>query len=74
MSYLGISGLEFLKTIVIFEISTFEFVKPESLTHAMNFDIGSALSKDLGSAFSEDLCTGLGSLYKYAKIFYPKTI
>ena len=74
MSYLGISGLEFLKTIVIFEISTFEFVKPESLTHAMNFDIGSAFSKDLGSAFSEDLRTGLGSLYKYAKIVYPKTI
>ena len=27
MSYLGILGLEFWKTIVIFEISTFEFVK-----------------------------------------------
>ena len=62
MPYLGIFGLEFLKTIVIFEISTLEFVKHESLTHTINFGIGSAFSKGLRSAFSEGL--GLGPLYK----------
>ena len=46
---LGIFGLEFLRTIVIFEISNLEFVKHESLTHTMNFAIGSAFSKGLGS-------------------------
>ena len=52
MPYLGIFGLEVLKTIVKFEITTFEFVKHESLTRTMNFGIGPALSKSLGSAFS----------------------
>ena len=51
MPYLGIFGLE--KTIVIFEISTLRFVKNESLSRTMNFDLGSAFSKGLGSAFSE---------------------
>ena len=51
MPYLGVSGLEILKTIVIFEISNHEFVKQESLTHTVNIGIGSAFSKDLGSAF-----------------------
>ena len=51
MPYLGVSGLEILKTIVIFEISNLEFVKQESLTHTVNIGIGSAFSKDLGSAF-----------------------
>ena len=32
MPYLGIFDLELKKTIVIFEISTLEFVKNESLT------------------------------------------
>ena len=31
--YLGILGVEFLKTVVIFEISTLELVKHEFLTH-----------------------------------------
>ena len=53
MPSLGIFRLEFLKTVVIFEISTLKFVKNESLTHAVNFGIGSAFSKSLGSAFSE---------------------
>ena len=51
MPYLGVSGLEILKTIVIFEISNLEFVKQESLTHTVNIGIGSAFSKGLGSAF-----------------------
>ena len=42
MSYLGICGLELLKTIVIFEISTLKFAKNESLTHTVNFGMGSA--------------------------------
>ena len=37
MPYLGIFGLEFLRTIVIFEISNREFAKHESLTCTMNF-------------------------------------
>ena len=44
------------KNTVIFEIRTVEFVKHESLTHTMNFGIGSAFSKGLG--------LGLGPLYK----------
>ena len=51
MSYLGTFGLEFQKTIVIFEIGTLEFVKNESLTHTINFGIGSALSKGPGVRF-----------------------
>ena len=64
--YLGILGLEFQKFIVIFEISTLEFVKNESLTHIMNFGIGSGFSKGPGSAFSEGLgrVSGPGPLYK----------
>ena len=41
MCYLGIFGVENLKTIVIFEISTLKFAKNESLTHTVNFGIGS---------------------------------
>ena len=37
-----------LKTIVIFEISTLKFVKNGSLTHTVNFDVGSAFSKGPG--------------------------
>ena len=48
MTYLGSFGLEFRETIIIFEISTLEFVKNESLTHTVNFAIGSAFSKGLG--------------------------
>ena len=56
MSYLDIFGLEVLITIVIFEICTLEFVKHLSLTHIMNFGIGSGFSKGMGSTFSE--CPG----------------
>ena len=45
MTYLGSFGIEFRKTIIIFEISTLEFVKNESLTHTVNFAIGSAFLK-----------------------------
>ena len=37
-----------LKNIVIFEISTLKFVKNESLTHTVNFGIGSAFSEGPG--------------------------
>ena len=39
MPYLDYIGLEFGKAIIIFEISTVEFVKIEFLTHAVNFSI-----------------------------------
>ena len=64
MPYLGIFGQEFWKAIVIFEISTLKFVRYESLTHIVNFGIGSAFSKGPGSAFSEGPGTGPDPLYK----------
>ena len=54
MPYLLIFGLEFQKTIAIFEISTFKSVISDSLNHTVNFGIGSAFSKGPGSAFWED--------------------
>ena len=52
---------KYRKTIVIFEIGTLKFVnKSESLTHTVNFGIGSTFSKGSGSTISE----GPGSLYK----------
>ena len=63
-----IFGLEFLQTIVIFEISTLEFVKHECLTHAMNFSVGSAFFKGLGSAFSEGPGPGPRPLYKVCRL------
>ena len=61
MPYLGTFGLEFQKTIVIFEIGTLEFVKNESLTHTINFGIGSALSKGPGVRFFGRSGSGSGS-------------
>ena len=61
---LGGFGLEFKKTIVIFEISTLKFVKTESLTHIVNFGIGPTFSECLGSVFSEGPGSGPGLLYK----------
>ena len=58
----GFFGLEFERTIVIFEISILEFVENESLTHTMNFDIDSAFFKGLGSNFWEG--PGPSPLYK----------
>ena len=46
----------------MFEISILKFVKNESLTHIVNFGIGSALSKGLGPAFSEGPGLGPGLL------------
>ena len=43
MRYLGSFALEFLKTIVIFEISTLQFVKSELLTNTVNFGLGGLL-------------------------------
>ena len=58
---LSIFGLEILKTIVLFENSNLEFVKHESLTHTVNFDIG--------SAFSGGPVPGLGLLCKVCLYF-----
>ena len=44
-------GQKYKKTIVIFEISTLEFVKNESLTDTMNFGIGSTVSEGLGPLY-----------------------
>ena len=51
LSYLRIFVLEYEKTIVIFEISTLEFLKNEPLSHTVNFGIGSAFSRGPGSDF-----------------------
>ena len=65
MPYLGIFGLEFQKkTVVIFEISTLKFVISESLTHTVNFGIGSIFFKGSGLFFSEGPNPGPGPLYK----------
>ena len=69
MPYLGIFGLEFKETIVIFEITTFKFVKNEFLTHTLNFGIGSAFSKGPGSAFAECSGPGPSPLYKVCPYF-----
>ena len=45
MPYLGTFGLEFEKAIVMSEISTLKCLKYESLTHTVNFGLGSAFSK-----------------------------
>ena len=55
------------KLIVIFEISTLKFVIIESLTHTVNYGIGSAFSKGPGSAFSESRGSGPGPLYKVCR-------
>ena len=68
MPYVGIFGLENLRTIVIFEISNLKFVKHESFTHTMDFGIGNAFSKGLGSAFSEGPGPGPGLLCKECRI------
>ena len=49
--------------IVIFEISTREFLKNESLTHAVNFDIGFTFSERPGSGLSEGLDPGPDLFY-----------
>ena len=51
MPYLSNFGIEFQKTIVIFEISILKFVKNESLTHTVNFGIESAFFKGPGPLF-----------------------
>ena len=42
---LGIFGLELENNIVIYEISTLEFLKNEFLTHSVNFSVGFGFSK-----------------------------
>ena len=73
MPYLDIFGLEFRKTIVIFEISIFKFVIRESLTNTVIFDIGSAFFKGPGSAFREGPCPVWVRFIKYA-VFSNYTI
>ena len=64
MLYLGILGLEFQKSISIFETNTLKFVKNESLTRTVNFGIGFTFSKCPLSAFSEGPGSAPGLLYK----------
>ena len=63
--YLGIFGLEFWKTISVFEISTLKLVKNEFLTHT-----GSAFSKGRGAAFSEGPVSGPSLLHKICYFVY----
>ena len=51
MPCLGSFELKFKKAIVIFEISTLKFVKNVSLTHTVNFGIGSTFLKVRGQPF-----------------------
>ena len=64
MPYYGILGLEFVKGIVISEMSALEFLKNESLTHTVNFGIGFSFSKGPWSRFHEGPGPGPGLLYK----------
>ena len=75
MPYLGVFGLEFSETIVIFENSTLKFDKYESLYHTVNFGIWSVFSKGPESAFSEGPGAGPSPLYKACHVFdHIKTI
>ena len=64
MPYLGTFGLEFEKAILISEISSLECLKNQSLTHTVNFGIGSPFPKSPGSAFYEGPGPCPGPLYK----------
>ena len=62
----GYFGPRIKKTIVIFEISTLEFAKNESLTHTVTFGIGLVISESSGP--------GLGPLYKlYLALMFGNT-
>ena len=67
MPFLGIFELEFENNTVIFEISTLKFVISESLSHTVDFSIGSAFSKGPGSACSEGAGPGPCPLYKVCR-------
>ena len=57
MAYLGIFGLEFEKTIAMFEITTLvKFNNNQFLTTIVNFGIESAFLKGQGCNFYEGLC------------------
>ena len=71
---MDIFGLEYLKTNVIFQISTLKFVMSESLTHTVNFGIGSAFPKGPESAFSEGLGAGPGPLYKVCRLKHTRIL
>ena len=51
-----------------------KFVKNESLTHTVNFDMGSAFSKVPRSAFSKGSGMGLGPLYKVCRVGIGNTL
>ena len=55
---------DFLKSIVIFEISIPEFKKCEFLTHTVNFSTRSIFPKGLRPTFSKDPGRGPGLLYQ----------
>ena len=56
MPYLVNFGLEVSKTIVIYEISTLEFVKNKFLVHEKNFGIRSAFSEVMGPGPFDKVC------------------
>ena len=64
-AFYGIFGLEFKETMVIFEISTLNFV----FNSYSEFGIGSAFSKDPPPAFSE----GPGQGLQYTFFFYKQS-
>ena len=66
MPYLGIFGLEFWKTIVMFETSTLKFVWNESLNRTVNFGIKSAFSKGRDPLFLKNQVRVQVRFAKYA--------
>ena len=59
---------DFLKSIVIFEISIPEFKKCEFLTHTVNFSTRSIFPKGLRPTFSKDPGRGPGLFYKVCRM------
>ena len=58
-----------LKNIVLFEVSTLEFIKNEFLTRRMNFGIGSSFSKGPESTFLKGAGPGPCPLCKVCQFF-----
>ena len=63
----GYFGLEFEKTLVLFEVSTLQFIKIEILTIIVHFDRELCFSKGPRSAFSESLSPDLRLLFEVCR-------
>ena len=74
MPFWGIFGLEFQKTILIFEISTPKFAKNKSLTHTINFGIDSAYLKVRCPPFRKVQVRVRVRFIKYARLYNTKRI